>query len=370
MFAYWIFYLLPGLIILSPYKFKKNLDTNYWYFIFAFFIFIIGFRYNVGGDWPGYKHMFDIFSKDFNILNFNIRSDYGYEFLAWLIHHLGFKIYGLNLIISVIFTSSIFYFCYLQPNKWIALIVSYPVIILVLGMGFTRQGLAFALVVFAIIAIIKKHHALFFLCMFLSILFHKTTIIFLPIYFLSFDKIKIYTIFIFAFFLLIFLSFIYGDLYLLYVSYILNSSQNAEDGMGLLSRGAYYRVGLNFIAAFIMILFRKELTNNLIERRIFLILSCMVIISIFLIYNFSVVIDRMNLYLTIVQVFVFSRLVYIFKGERNLKTLNILIFFNYGLILTIWILFAENSHAWIPYMNIFFNDPYNHYQQPQEWYNE
>mgnify|MGYP006091997197 FL=1 len=361
MFAYWIFFLLPGIVILSPYKFKKNLDTNYWYVVFLIFIFIIGFRYNVGGDWPQYKHVYTMFSKDFDILNFRIGSDYGYEFLAWFVYQLNFKFYGLNLIISVIFTSSIFYFCYLQPNKWVALVVSYPVIILILGMGFTRQGVAFAMLVFGIIALIKKHHALFFLCMFISIIFHKSTIIFLPLYFFSFEKIKFSTLIIFSIFLLAAVYLTYEDLYRLYESYVLARFTNAEAGGGLVSNGVYYRVGLNLIAAIFMLLFRKELTKNIIERRIFVSFALVTIFSIFLMNDFSVLSDRMNLYLSILQVFVFSRLFYVFKGEKNIKTLNILIFFNYGLILTVWLLFAVNSHAWIPYMNVFFNVHYNHY---------
>ena len=107
MFAYWSFFLLPGLVILSPYKFTKRLDNNYWYFVLLFFIFIIGLRYNVGGDWPQYKHVFDYKSGDFDILNFKIGSDYGYEFLSWMVYHLRFQFYGLNLIISIIFTSAI-----------------------------------------------------------------------------------------------------------------------------------------------------------------------------------------------------------------------------------------------------------------------
>jgi len=367
MFAYWIFFLLPGIVILSPYKFKKNLDTNYWYVIFLFFIFIIGFRYNVGGDWPQYKHLFTIFSKNFDITNFNIRSDYGYEFLSWLVYNLHFNFYGLNLIISIVFTSSIFLFCYLQPNKWVALIVSYPVIILILGMGYTRQGVAFAMIVFGIISLIKKHHALFLICMCVSILFHKSTIIFLPLYFLSFEKINFRIFFIFSLFFLSSVYLTYDDLYRLYESYVLNRFSNAEEGSALISKGAYYRVSLNFIAAIFMILFRKELTNNKIERRIFITFAFIVIISIFFINDFSVLSDRMNLYLTILQVFVFSRLLYIFKGEKNLKTLNILIFFNYGLVLTVWLLFAVNSHAWIPYMNIFFKYEYNHYSENKNY---
>ena len=35
-----------------------------------------------------------------------------------------------------------------SENKWLALAISFPIIIIVLGMGYTRQGLAFSFCLF------------------------------------------------------------------------------------------------------------------------------------------------------------------------------------------------------------------------------
>ena len=66
----------------------------------------------------------------------------------------------------------------MQPNKWMGIIISFPVIILILGMGFTRQGVAFSFILLSIISLIKKQQFYFFIYIFLAVLFHKSSIIF------------------------------------------------------------------------------------------------------------------------------------------------------------------------------------------------
>ena len=85
-----------------------------------------------------------MFEGGYDLFTFVLRSDYGYELINWLLINLGLGIYGVNVFCSVIFITSLFHFCYLQPNKWLGIVISFPVIIMVLGMGFTRQGAAFA----------------------------------------------------------------------------------------------------------------------------------------------------------------------------------------------------------------------------------
>ena len=106
----------------------------------------------------------------------------------------------------------------------------------------------------------------------------------------------------------------------------------------------------------LMIFFRNQITNNKIERRIFLIFSILSIVSLFLIQYYSVPIDRIILYVSILQVFVLSRLSYIFKNDYTVKVVNTFILIFYSFILFVWLNYAIHSHAWMPYMNLFFHN--------------
>ena len=105
-----------------------------------------------------------------------------------------------------------------------------------------------------------------------------------------------------------------------------------------------------------MIFFRNKISNNKVEKRIFLLFSLAAIISLFIIQYYSVVIDRVNLYIAILQVFVLSRMSFIFNNDNIVRLLNTFILLLYFLILIVWLNFGIHSHAWIPYMNLFFHN--------------
>ena len=156
MSAYWFLFTLAALGALSPFHIKKKLSVFLWLLLLIIYIFVIGFRYEVGGDWTTYIHGSNLFNQNYDPFDLNIRSDYAYELVSWLSNQLGFGIYGTNFFSASAFTIALFYFCSLQPNKWLGIIISFPVIILVLGMGFTRQGVAFSFILLSLISLIKK----------------------------------------------------------------------------------------------------------------------------------------------------------------------------------------------------------------------
>jgi len=358
MTAYWFFFALPAIAALSPIYVKKDIDIFFWSLLFLTYVFVIGFRHQVGGDWGTYIIASGVFSERFNFLDFNIRADYAYEFINWLSHELSLGVYGSNVFSAIIFTLALFYFCSMQPNKWMGIIISFPVIILILGMGFTRQGVAFSFILLSIISLIKKQQFYFFIYIFLAVLFHKSSIIFTPMYLLSisYKKNNIFQIVFFVIFSLFILYLVWSDFSHLFRTYVIGKLSNAAYPGGLISKGGFIRAGLNIVPAILMIFFRNEITNNKVERKIFLLFSFASIGSLFSVQLYSVVTDRIVLYISILQVFVFSRLNYIFKNDNTVKILNICIFLFYSLVLYVWLNHGINSHAWIPYMNLFFHN--------------
>ena len=124
MIAYYFFFILPAFGVISPIHIKKNLDSFFWFILILTYIFIIGFRYEVGGDWGTYVYTSNVmYDGGFNLFSFALRSDYGYELINWISLNLGLGTYGINLFCSVIFTTTLFYFCSLQPNKWLGIII-------------------------------------------------------------------------------------------------------------------------------------------------------------------------------------------------------------------------------------------------------
>ena len=86
MLTYWLLYLIPASVAL----FAKN-HNQYrllpWFFIGFIYIFIIGFRYEVGGDWYNYlAHYENIYSL--SLADSLKTGDPGHKFLNWLMSKL------------------------------------------------------------------------------------------------------------------------------------------------------------------------------------------------------------------------------------------------------------------------------------------
>ena len=87
-------------------------------------------------------------------------------------------VHYVNFISSIIFMFSLAFFLKNTPNRWLALAISFPIIILILGMGYARQGLAFSFSLFLIKALEDKKILKSILFIFLSILSHKSALFF------------------------------------------------------------------------------------------------------------------------------------------------------------------------------------------------
>jgi len=65
-------------------------------------------------------------------------------------------------------------------------------------------------------------------------------------------------------------------------------------------------------------------------------------------------VDRLALYLTPLQVVVFSRLPFLARKELHPDVMVVLILFGYGAVLFVWLNFASHAQYWLPYRNILF----------------
>ena len=151
-----------GLILLHYFFYKKKistLETYCWILTIFFFTIFIGFRYEVGGDWIQYKNFFYEYSKsiDSNLIVKFLDHGLVYVVINIISYFLGIDFIGTNFVCAIIFMAALSSFLYSTKNRWLGLLVSYPIIIVVLGMGYTRQGLAFAFSLLLLKSLEKIH---------------------------------------------------------------------------------------------------------------------------------------------------------------------------------------------------------------------
>ena len=356
MIGYWIMFSIPAFFALigrrrAPNHVSGRYRSSIDLFVFLWIVvltLIIGFRDEVGGDWINYLLIFELLeNKSFTELFESTQDDPLYNIINWLSSSFSWGVYGVNLICASVFSYGLAAFCKKLPRPWLGLTIAAPYLVLVVAMGYTRQSLALGFIMLGLAALTDQKIRKFLIYVLIAAMAHKSAILLLPIAALAATRNRL-SILIGMFFLsiagyFIFLAdamefFIYG--------YITLSYQ---------SEGALVRLLMNAIPAFFLVIFLKRFKFRPEEERIWAWLG-IISIGMFLMYFIfpsSSALDRVALYMLPIQIVVFSYLPDIFTKNNTFSSLFVcIVVFYCALIQFVWLNYAVNSWAWIPYQTI------------------
>ncbi len=327
---------------------------------------LVGYRFQVGGDWNNYfSYLVDVSGLDF--AEVVTKEDPAYELLNWLSVKMDWGIFGVNLIGGAIFAFGLVIFCRRQPRPWLALAVAVPYLVIVVAMGYSRQGIALGLTMLGLVALSDRSVLRFVMWMALAATFHKSAVVLLPIAALVSARNRYWTaawVAVTAW--LLYNLLLASDVDTLYTNYVAAQYQ---------SQGAAVRLLMNALPAALLLIWRPRFQFAEAEAGLwtwFAIIS-LVMLGLFFATPASTALDRMALYLLPLQLAVFARLPYFFgaqgkryqaptaatilpdSGARRLRTGNnttilvAAILLYYGAVQFVWLNFADNAWAWVPY---------------------
>ena len=347
MYLYWSIFSLIAILSIINIKVEKRLQQILRIFFLFFLTFFVGFRYKVGGDWDIYLYDFYHNVEYFNLLNFEFVRDFGYEFISYISYNLNIGIYGLNLILAFIFIYSLNKFAtqFNEKNYWLIFLISFPYLILIVAMGYTRQATALAFSILALCSIENKKLYSFFILSIFAILFHKSSVLMTALIFISYFKINLKNITIFTLLVLISFLTIFPEIDRISGGYLNEFSQYQ-------SPGVKYRIALNILSGVIFVFFYKKLSANSGLDKLLVLILIFNLALLFFINNYSTLVDRIIIYFSLIQIIIFSKLYLITPNFKIL--INIGVIMIYSLLLFIWINFSNHSYAWLPYQNIIF----------------
>jgi hypothetical protein len=311
-----------------------------------FLVAVIGLRYRVGGDWAAYLEAHRTVSAEdlFDAISTS-RTEPGYTFVSWLAGQLGAGVWLVNVACAALFTAGLLRICKEQPNPWLALVIATPFLIIVVGMGFTRQAAALGALLLGIAHFIERRSLGGFVAWALmGALFHKTDLFFIPIVLLAGAQNRTVAVFLCA------VAIVLGYLV------VLRGGAAAYE-MGYIrakldSSGAQIRVLMNVVAAVILLLSKDRFYASREEKvvwRSFAFLALLTGAALFAVSS-SAVVDRMSMYLIPLQIFVFTRIPTVFAppGQPS-HALRFLIVLYSAAVLFVWLNYAVNAGSWVPY---------------------
>jgi hypothetical protein len=312
-------------------------------------ILMVGLRHRVGGDWSTYETMYDDISLQSLSGSLKI-AEPAYAFLNWMSAKVDGGVYLVNLACAIVFLTGLSTLIRKQSRPWLAMTVAIPYLVIVVGMGYTRQAAAIGIICWAIagagrdtvLAIVAK--------VAFAALFHKTAILFLPILLAPVARRNALMGIVggVAFVVLAAIA-LQGSSDRLVSNYINSDYQ---------SSGATVRVAMNVLAAALYLVFRRTFTVTPPERLIWTIMSVMAIASVLaLIYSSSSVgVDRLSLFIIPLQVFVYGNLPATLSARKAgiVATLAVL---SYSFAVQyVYLVHGTFSYTWLPYRNILVAD--------------
>lgn len=343
MLPYWLFLLIPAGVVLANQRLADKSKPYAWGLAWLVFSLAIGLRFEVGGDWFAYINLLEIHIAK-SLWEVISGGDPGYYLLNWLVGQVGGTIYWVNTLCGMIVMAGVVRFARSQSLPWLALLVAVPYLIIVVGMGYTRQSAALGLLLIGLVSLGNAQMRWFVFWVMLAASFHKSAVLMLPVAALAATSNRFWSLLWVSLISLVGgYLFVFDSAERLWANYVEADYE---------SQGGLIRVLMNAVPAMLFFVFRRYLKLTEAEDKLWFWMSVLSLACIPLVVLSSTATDRVALYLIPIQMFVFARLPFVVTDPRHRGLVTLGVVGYYGLVQAVWLFFAGHSFAWLPYQNV------------------
>lgn len=346
MLPYWMLFLLSAWLAvtrLRPVQTQSSRWPGYWWVAFVLVVLVIGLRHQVGADWKTYAEYVRLAAYD-SLQHAVMQGDPAYSLLNWLAARMDLGPYFVNTVGAALFAWGLVVFCRAQPRPWLALAVAVPYLVIVVAMGYTRQGVAIGLVMLGLVALSDRKILRFIVFVVLAATFHKSAVILMPLAVLASSHRRVWTVLWVGLVTLLF--------YVLLLQESVEWFNSVYIEAEYKSVGAGIRVAMNAVSAVLFLSFRRRFAMPPADRTFWtwMSLGALAFVGLLLVSPSSTAVDRVALYWIPLQLFVLSRLPDALGQRNSQNALWVCTVVGYSAaVLFVWLFFADNALAWLPY---------------------
>lgn len=301
----------------------------------------IGLRYEVGSDWETYQFWF-AYAQHADLGRFLEVRDPAYQLLNWSVQRLDLGFWVVNLVCAMFFTWGLYRFVKVQPDPWLAMVIAVPYLVIVVGMGYTRQAVAMGILMAGLASVSRGASVIrFALFVAMAALFHRTAVVALPLVALVGKRNRLVNLMTVAAATVLLYDMVLEDSINNFVSRYIKSAYSSE--------GAMVRVVMNVIPAVLFLSFQRRLSFSNEDRALWrnFSLAAVALLAGLFISPSSAAVDRISLYIMPLQIVVLGRIPGRLLASNKLGKMLVVIYA--FLILFVWLNFASHAKAWLPY---------------------
>ena len=307
---------------------------------------MIGLRWEIGPDWVNYLDQFN-YSRLYSFMQGATHGDPGYFVLNWLMHRFDAPFWVLNFLCGTIFIAGLTAFCRRQPNPFLAFLVAFPYLVLVVAMSGNRQSVALGFMFFALNAFEQRRLNQFALLTVIAALFHSSVFLMVPLCLLSYTRSGLQRVLLLAIAVALGYYFFQESFSIYARRYSMEKIQ---------STGVVYRLAMNGLAAVLFLLFQRRFALDEHQTRLWrnISVATLVLIGLVLVIPSSTAVDRFLLYLFPLQFMVLSRIPKLLSAARGGEGQLTLMVVGYaGLVQATFLFFGTFASSYLPYQSIF-----------------
>src|SRR5690554_876244 len=222
--------------------------------------------------------------------------------------------------------------------------VAVPYLIIVVGMGYTRQSAALGFLLIGLVSLANAKMRWFVFWVMIGATFHKSAVLMLPVAALASTSNRFWSLLWVGIISLVGgYLFVFDSADALWANYVEADYQ---------SQGGLIRVLMNSVPAVLFLLFHRHLRLTVAEDKLWFWMSVLALACIPLVVLSSTATDRVALFLIPIELFVFCRLSFVLSGARLSGWVVLGVVGYYMLVQAVWLFFASHAFAWLPYENI------------------
>ena len=352
MIPYWYMFLIPAMIALAERSVvTRNVDGTVrgsidvsWVGLGVVITLLIGFRFEVGGDWGSYLRQFN-FMKGQSYTYALSNSEFSHWSINKLMFNLDLGLTGVNLAYGFIFSCGLIAFARVQPRPWLVIACAVPYLIIVVAMGYSRQSVALGFTLIGIVALRQGKFVRFSFWVLVGASFHNSAALLLPLAGLAVYNNRLQAIAAIGLLSIVGYELLLADKIIHFIDVYVERQST-------ISQGALIRLSMNGIAAITFLYYRRMLTLTSTELRLWTFTSFMAIAMLiaYFLTELSTALDRMALYLIPLQFVIAAHLpdVLGYTGRKNSIGVFVVlaVFF---MVQFVWLNFATHSNYWLPY---------------------
>ncbi len=354
MLIYWLLVLIPLLLSQGeqPQMGRKQTASNYrvaLLLLSGVLFLIMSFRESCG-DFTTYQEMYEIFKRE--TLAFNLqKTEPIYGFFNWISARLEWGIYGVNTFCAIVFLACLYRCASREPLPFFFTAISIPYFVIVVGMGYTRQGVAAGLLMLSIQSLRFGRPWHFATQVLLATGFHASALAFLPaILFakLTYRNQSTKTLIRLLILVLGVIGFsrVFREQYVTYVDHYVTYK-------GYSSGGAFLRSIVTTAAACIFYWRYRDWRRVFGDNASLQFFAMLSLAMVPLTFVASTPADRVGLYLLPFQLIVFGRLPCLTANPSIFSQLKLGIALCYVVYFYVWMhLGTYSQDLWVPYKSL------------------